>query len=257
MNIRYRYSYNTTFRYTPPVERHYFRLRYLPMSCGWQQPEISSLEVSPFVKLRNSTDFQGNEMQWGELIPTHACLIINSQGVVVQNGNYEEYGMPHPVYYQSTQLTRVDEDILDAYPELNRCGDVFATATYIMSRTHEIIDYVPGATDWRDSAMTSWHKGQGVCQDMAHIMIGLCRRLKIASRYVVGLIEGEGQTHAWVEVSDGKLWLPFDPTHNRCPETGYMKIAHGRDAFDCATVRGHFFSLTSERMEVECKLEKI
>lgn len=257
MSQRYRYFYSTAFRYTPPVERHAFRLRYLPMDCCWQRPESESLEISPEVILRESTDSFGNAIQWGEIVEPHDFFIIKSQGVVVQSVPYIENGIPDPIYYITTPLTRADKDMMDAFRGIQDCSEVFATASYIMSRTHELIEYVPGVTDCRDSAMTSWCKRMGVCQDMAHIMIAVCRRYGIASRYVAGIIEGVGETHAWVEVSDGKTWIPFDPTHNRRPEIGYMKIAHGRDAWDCATVRGHFFSLTNETMDVECKLEKI
>lgn len=257
MNTRYRYSYSTVFSYSTPVERHSFRLRYLPMVCGWQQPECEHMEIFPFTGFRESTDSQGNRLQWGEIVEPHDSLIIKSEGVVVQTGHYKEYGEPNPIYYNATPLTRADGDMLASYPDVYDIGDIFDAARYIMSRTYEIIRYVPGSTDLRDSAITSWKKGMGVCQDMSHIMIAVCRKLGMASRYVAGIIEGEGQTHAWVEVSDGTVWHPFDPTNNRCPETGYMKISHGRDATDCATVRGNFFSITTEMMKVECKLEKI
>jgi hypothetical protein len=44
---------------------------------------------------------------------------------------------------------------------------------------------------------------RGVCQDFAHLMIGLCRSLKIPARYVSGYLatESASATHAWVEVS--------------------------------------------------------
>ncbi len=257
MNLRYSYSYSTIFRYFPSVERHSFRLRYLPMACCWQAPECNNLEITPATHLHESIDSQGNSLQWGEIVAPHDSLIIESRGVVAQIDRYREYGIPNPIYYVSTPLTRTDADIMDAYSEVYGYREVFERAAYIMARTHELIEYAPGVTDWRDSALTSWHKKKGVCQDMAQIMIAVCRKIGIAARYVAGLIEGEGQTHAWVEVSDGQVWLPFDPTHNRCPETGYMKISHGRDARDCATVRGHFFCLATETMDIECKLEKI
>ncbi len=257
MNIRYRYSYSTVFRYYPPVERHSFRLRYLPMACSWQRPDSVCLELSPVVNIHMSTDSQGNGLQWGEIIEPHDSFTIKSSGIVTQTASYREFGTPAPIYTIATALTGSCEEMMKFYGNPVAGRGVFDTASHIMSRTHELIEYVPGATDWRDSALTSWKKRKGVCQDMAHIMIAVCRKLGIASRYVAGLIEGEGQTHAWVEVSDGCLWLPFDPTHDRRPEQGYMKISHGRDASDCATVRGHFFSLTTESMDVECKLEKI
>lgn len=257
MNIRYRYSYDTVFNYYPPVDRHSFRLRYIPMTCNWQRPEFNSLDISPAANLRESTDSWGNNIQWGEIVPPHDRLVIKSRGVIVQCDYYMEQAISIPIYYVPTALTRVCDEMINAYPDALGRDDILNTADYIMSRTYEAIDYSQGVTDFTDSAITSWQKGMGVCQDMAHIMIAVCRKLGIASRYVAGLIEGEGQTHAWVEVSDGKVWIPFDPTHNRRPKEGYVKLSHGRDAADCASVRGHFFNLSTETMEVECKLEKI
>ena len=65
---------------------------------------------------------------------------------------------------------------------------------------------------------------QGVCQDFAHIMIAVVRRLRIPCRYVSGYLYhgdaaqrsfGRGATHAWVEaLLPGFGWVGFDPTNN-------------------------------------------
>ena len=58
---------------------------------------------------------------------------------------------------------------------------------------------------------------RGVCQDFAHLMLGLCRALKIPARYVSGYLatEAASATHAWVEVFvPGHGWRGLDPTHN-------------------------------------------
>ena len=67
---------------------------------------------------------------------------------------------------------------------------------------------------------------------------------------------GEGETHAWVEVSNGKVWYAYDPTHDKIVRWDYIKIAHGRDADDCPTNRGRFYSWTNETMSVICSLTK-
>ena len=43
---------------------------------------------------------------------------------------------------------------------------------------------------------------RGVCQDFAHVMIGLCRSVKIPALYVSGYLATEtaSATHAWMEV---------------------------------------------------------
>src|SRR5699024_2462461 len=59
-----------------------------------------------------------------------------------------------------------------------------------------------GATTNQTPAEEALEKGKGVCQDYAHILIALCRKLSIPARYVVGIQEGVGETHAWVEFYD-------------------------------------------------------
>ncbi|MDO4497959.1 MAG: transglutaminase family protein, partial [Bacteroidales bacterium] len=91
----------------------------------------------------------------------------------------------------------------------------------------------------------------------AHLMIALCRAKGWYARYVNGFILGEGQTHAWVEVSDGNVWVPYDPTLDVIPDWGYVKIAHGRDANDCPTNRGRFLGFTTETMSVSVSLSEL
>ena len=56
--------------------------------------------------------------------------------------------------------------------------------------------------------------GCGVCQDYSHIMIALCQMSRIPARYVVGMLMGEGLSHAWVEIYDGGAWRGIDPTNH-------------------------------------------
>ena len=78
---------------------------------------------------------------------------------------------------------------------------------------------------------------RGVCQDFAHVLLGLCRAVKIPACYVSGYLatESASATHAWVEVLiPGIGWRALDPTHNCQPGETYVKIAVGRDYADVA-----------------------
>ena len=67
---------------------------------------------------------------------------------------------------------------------------------------------------------------RGVCQDFAHVMIALVRRLGVPCRYVSGYIAPRPKddraelgrvsaTHAWVEaLLPGLGWVGLDPTNN-------------------------------------------
>lgn len=108
----------------------------------------------------------------------------------------------------------------------------------IMNSLHNDFIYEKNVTDINTDAESAWRAGRGVCQDFAHIYITLLRLAGIPARYVCGLIDGEGESHAWVESLIDGVWTGFDPTNN-CEASGtYIKLSIGRDASECAVNRG-------------------
>jgi len=77
--------------------------------------------------------------------------------------------------------------------------------------------------------------GEGVCRDLAHVGIALCRGLCIPARMVVGYLYGlePMDFHAWFEAYVGGRWYTFDPTQSS-PKGGRITVAYGRDAADVA-----------------------
>ena len=75
----------------------------------------------------------------------------------------------------------------------------------------------------------------GVCRDLAHLAIALCRSLSIPARMVVGYLYGlePMDLHAWFEVYVGGRWYTFDATQAQ-PKGGYVAVGFGRDAADVA-----------------------
>lgn len=82
--------------------------------------------------------------------------------------------------------------------------------------------------------------GSGVCQDYAHILLALARRSGFAARYCMGLVPGEGATHAWVEIALPDGWHGYDPTFACEAGEEHLRFAVGRDAADCRAERGIF-----------------
>ena len=96
-----------------------------------------------------------------------------------------------------------------------------------------------------------------MCQDYAHILLALCRMEHIPARYVAGLMDGEGATHAWCEVWHDGVWYPIDPTHD-CPALiGYLSLAHGRDFSDCALDCGVWYGCAEQAQTVAATLTRI
>ncbi len=99
----------------------------------------------------------------------------------------------------------------------------------------ENISYIPGSSDMPISAIEVYHRRLGVCRDLAHLGIALCRGLSIPARMVVGYLWGlePMDMHAWFEAFVAGRWYTFDATQ-RTPKGGYVALGIGRDAADVA-----------------------
>jgi len=112
-----------------------------------------------------------------------------------------------------------------------------------------------GVTNISTTASAALAGRAGVCQDFAHVMLGICRAAGLPARYVSGFVPGEGYMHAWVEAlvreqpDGGAYWLAFDPTQNRAADGRYLAVAVGRDYRDIAPLSGTFVGSAPGRLE--------
>lgn len=126
----------------------------------------------------------------------------------------------------------------------------YETALYFMKRIHEDFSYQKGVSDTNTTSEQTFEKRMGVCQDFAHVLITLCRMAGIAARYAAGIMEGEGETHAWAEILSGGKWYGLDPTNNCVVDGRYIKFSHGRDCRDCLVNRGIYFNPARETQKI-------
>lgn len=108
---------------------------------------------------------------------------------------------------------------------------VTAIVEWLRSRIH----FDPNRNNVPVSAKEVNDRGWGVCRDLSHLGIALCRSLSIPARMVVGyLYELEPMDlHAWFEVYVGDRWYTFDATQAQM-KGGYVALGYGRDAADVA-----------------------
>ena len=130
------------------------------------------------------------------------------------------------------------------YCESDRFGDLareitagellgYDQAASIDRWVRDSVRYTPGSSTFAVSAAEVNARGEGVCRDLAHLGIALCRSISIPARLVVGYLYGlqPMDLHAWFEAYVGGRWYPFDPTQNQ-NLGGRIAIAYGRDAAD-------------------------
>jgi transglutaminase-like putative cysteine protease len=132
-------------------------------------------------------------------------------------------------YCESDRFGDLARDIVNGvqlgYDQVNRISD------WIRST----ISYTPGSSAYPLSAVEVNLQCEGVCRDLAHLGIALCRSISIPARLVVGFLYGlqPMDMHAWFEAYVGGRWYTFDPT-DYALRGGRLAVAYGRDAADVA-----------------------
>ncbi len=97
------------------------------------------------------------------------------------------------------------------------------------------IRYEPGSSNIPLSAEEVNYRQSGVCRDLSHLGIALCRSLCIPARMVVGYLYGlePMDLHAWFEAYIAGRWYTFEATQAGL-KGGCVAIGYGRDAADVA-----------------------
>lgn len=242
--LRFRYIMELDF--SEPVHNHQFTLRMIPQSDARQRIVELQTDIEPVCELEEGEDVFGNKYVYGCIENMHERFRVEVHGVAAVNGDSQLLSDKTMIalapYRFPSQYTRAG-NALKEYYEVHgpREGEgEFEFAGRLLHQIYQDMEYVQGVTDIHTTAEQALAGRQGVCQDYAHIMITLCRMADIPSRYVVGIMQGEGYSHAWAEVCiDGK-WYGMDPTNDRMADDTYIKLSHGRDYQDCIVNRGVF-----------------
>jgi transglutaminase-like putative cysteine protease len=149
---------------------------------------------------------------------------------------------------------------VDALP--HGVSDLWQDTLTIGDHIKRTFTYVPKLTTVNTKPAEVVRTRQGVCQDFAHVMLGICRIHGIPARYVSGYFYNPNHapdeieaSHAWIEAYlPGHGWKGFDPTHNRVTDTRYIKVAVGRDYGDIRPVSGTFRGVGTREFAVEVQV---
>ncbi|MDD2798895.1 MAG: transglutaminase family protein [Bacteroidales bacterium] len=252
------YSFTTKFLFTEEVRSHSFLLRCTPQHLPFQKIISEQCVIFPSTELSRGMDSFGNIVHSGHITEPHSTFEFCSEGEVWLE-TYRICEELNPLFLYTSDYTKplnlVEQLFLNI--EFSHIDTISQKIEKISAKLHENFFYETGATTIATTANHALEIGKGVCQDYAHIMTALCRKANIPTRYVAGFMQGEGYTHAWIEFYEHGIWLPFDPTHNRWIEDGYIKLAHGRDYADCPIERGVFSGVTFQTLNVNLRVEGI
>jgi transglutaminase-like putative cysteine protease len=273
--MKWEIIHRTEYTYASPVSDSFNEVRLHPVSDEWQHVNDFLLKVLPATRLRHHRDFYSNVVHHFEIPEPHKTLLVESLLHVTTR--------PRPPLLESETpfpLARIGEaareprifDFLqesrfvDLSPQTWRFAldaahespDTWQAALAIMRFVHTHVKYESKSTHVHTHMSDVLREQRGVCQDFAHVMIGLCRALKIPALYVSGYLATEiaSATHAWMEVLiPGIGWRGLDPTHNCQSNENYVKIAVGRDYADVPPVTGNYKGTTDRKMEISVKIK--
>lgn len=250
-------------KFSSPVSSHYFALRCVPGDSLRQKIMLTECHVSPADYTSAEKDGFGNLKISGGCRRPHDTFGYYVAGTAeVQGMTVQKYPL-HPMYRYPSKYTECGPGVIAfteaVSQECSRQGaeTVLDMAVCAMHYLYTHFRYIPGATDIGTTAEQALALGKGVCQDYAHIMTAVLRRMGIPARYVNGLMIGEGETHAWVEVYTDGGWYGLDPTNDLHIDDYYIKLAHGRDYADCVVDKGIFLGNAFQEQKIYVNVEEI
>jgi transglutaminase-like putative cysteine protease len=286
--MRVKVTHTTRLEYDGDVVEGVMDLHLGPFDDAHQRCDRFNLRVSPTAAIRQYRDGLGNVAHLVTLTRAHSYVEVIAQSEVVTTLS-DPFYMPDEAPPPLSALESADGlgpsplvplsggELDSLVAELPR-GEGESDLDFVGRLNHwvyENLSYQPAVTDVSTTAVDVLAGREGVCQDFSHLLLALCRRNGIPSRYVSGYIvpsqarldrleqqpqwrgltNADGQTgasHAWVEsFISTHGWRGFDPTNNVMANENHVKIAIGRDYRDVAPTRGTYRGPAEESLSVD------
>jgi transglutaminase-like putative cysteine protease len=275
--------HRTRYHYGAPVRESFNEARLQPISAGAQVCHGFLLKVLPSTRLSHYLDFYLNCVHLFEVNEPHRDLLVEATSTVTTAAE--------PALPPGATLAPLAD--IGACLRQEQCYDFLQSSTYVEAGAELwrlALDAAQGQTDtWQAAQAVMRHihrefryeadtthahthmrevleRRVGVCQDFAHVMLGMCRALKIPARYVSGYLyngpaehlKGAQASHAWVEVYvPGTGWCGLDPTNDQATDGHYVRVAVGRDYADVAPIKGTYRGTGKRSLEVEVMVTRL
>jgi transglutaminase-like putative cysteine protease len=285
---RYHLLHTTEFRYDGPVSESYNEVRLRPIHDETQSCLSFRLVTNPASRGTSYRDAFGNWVHQFNILPEHHHLKIEAESVVLAHDAPASSPNKMDLSELDGHREQLQEEFLDFLvptdyiPHLQQLDELIEAATargdgtisgFVLAASdliHERFKYVKGATLVSSSIEHSLSLGAGVCQDFAHLMLGVVRKRGLPARYVSGYLVPESAaspdaklqeviggyaSHAWTEVYLPESgWMGLDPTLGKPLGLQHVRVAYGRDYGDVAPVRGVYKGHAGQRLSVDVRV---
>ncbi len=285
---RYRLVHSTEFLYDGAVSESYNEVRLRPMDDDLQSCLSFRLVTSPSSRGASFRDAYGNWIHQFNILGDHRRLKIEAESVVLAHDapQFELTGA------SLSELDTRRGDLFEEYydfvapsafvPYLRELGEILKSAEFFCDGSvkgfaqaasdyiHQNFAYVKGATHVHSSVEDSLALKAGVCQDFAHLLLGVVRMRGVPARYVSGYmvpgiaggsdakqeeVIGGQASHAWAEVFvPGIGWMALDPTLGKPVGLRHIRVAYGRDYGDVPPVRGVYKGRAGQQLSVDVRV---
>lgn len=279
---RLRIKHVTGFTYAGTAYASYNEARMTPLAEPGQTTLFSQLECTPGAVTWRYRDYWGTQVTVFDLQRPHQQLTVTASSLVetarrptdpVTVDGVDWAGLrsestvdTHLEFLTPTELTTVDDELVEAATAMAARTSPAAAALAIAEWVRANVAYVPGSTGVRTSAREAWALRKGVCQDIAQLTAGMLRSVGIPARYVSGYLYPRpdaaigdtvaGQSHAWVEWWTG-AWVGYDPTNGTPVDNRCVVVARGRDYTDVTPLKGVYHGAPSTDLGVTVEITRL
>ena len=290
-------SYRVHFRYTEEVSESQNEVRMRPRDDEYQRVRSYRLTSDPQTRVLHAHDY------WGTAVDHLGVRALHRELELVADATVETSARPSPAA-DAPVSALADPDFRSEHFEFLepsehvvwQSGDALARraaaacagaasvpalVSAVADQARHTLAYERGSTEIGVSLEELLAGGAGVCQDFAHLAIGMLRSVGVPARYVSGYLfaadetaptdgsplPGGGvdeaaapaepqtvrvQTHAWIEAAlPGSVWWALDPTNGTPVGERHVVIGCGRDYGDVPPVRGTFTGRATAKVDAE------
>jgi transglutaminase-like putative cysteine protease len=264
----------TKYQYNWPIKESINEVRLFPHNFSNQEVIDYQLLITHNPKVEYFQDYYGNQVANFNNLEAHEEMVIESRMTVrvnhslkipaidnttvkdIEKEKSENITLLRLSYPEVIQKQQEIEAILAAIDAANK--PIIEIAQLCNQHIFDNFTYTKGITNIETTIDEILEIKKGVCQDFAHVLLQLVRTAGIPARYVSGYIcpyesglRGEGATHAWVEIyTPTQGWLGLDPTNNIWTMDNHVKLAVGRNFYDCTPIKGTFKGLARQTLSV-------